>query len=148
MRRSLNENRPNKKENKMNQKLMIKNLQRDVDAFTRAYIECALWSSTDDGEPMDKRFNWLDLSDETLSKMIEDCAKFQAQQADSLGKSGLASSRAGHDFWLNRNGHGSGFWDEDAQDKDQEDAFIELSKASKAFRECDLYVGDDGKLYI
>jgi len=52
--------------------------------------------------------------------------------------------KAGHDFWLTRNGHGAGFWDGDWQ----EPAGAELSKASKAFGEINLYVSDDGKLYL
>ena len=119
----------------------VKNLQRDVDAFTRAYIVCAFWSSTsDDGEPLDKEHNWTDLAPETLQRMIEDCLRFQA--GNDL--TDYPSENAGHDFWLTRNGHGCGFWENDFGTESQCEA---LTKSSEAFGECNLYVGDDGKLY-
>jgi hypothetical protein len=55
-----------------------------------------------------------------------------------LSDSGLSDKRAGHYFWLSRNGHGSGFFDENL------DA---LQDAAKAYSEFDLYVGDDGVIY-
>ena len=51
-----------------------------MDKFTAAYIEAALWSSTDDvGEPLDNGEH--ELAPETRAKMASDCAKFQAEQA-------------------------------------------------------------------
>lgn len=123
-------------------KTEIKNLNRDVDAFTLAYIECALWSSTDaDGVPLDSAHSWSDLADETLNKMVADCAKFQAQ-ADLTA---YPINHAGHDFWFTRNGHGAGFW-ECVYGTDEQCAL--LTKQAKAFGECHLYVGDDGKIYL
>ena len=80
--------------------------------------------------------------------MIADCAKFQLDNRWALINAVLADSdadteRAGMNFWLTRNGHGSGFWDGDWGDWGDE-----LTDASKAFGECDLYVGDDGMLYL
>jgi len=51
--------------------------------------------------------------------------------------------RAGHDFWLTRNGHGAGFWDGDWPD----DAGGRLTEASKKYGEFNLYVGDDGLIH-
>ena len=118
------------------------NLRRDVDTFTRAYIECAIWSSTDDdSEPLDKEHNWTDLADETLAKMIADCERFQREN----NLDGYPRENAGHDFWLTRNGHGAGFWENDFGTEEQCD---KLTEASKRFGASDLYVGDDGKLYL
>jgi hypothetical protein len=51
-----------------------------MDQFTAAYIEAALWSSTDDaGRPLDSLDN--ELADETRAKMEADCQKFQAECA-------------------------------------------------------------------
>jgi len=84
-----------------------------VDSFFKAYVECALWSSTgDDGQPLDKRFSIDNIEPATLAKMQTDCLAFYTEF--NLGE--LPDSeqrRAGHDFWLTRNGHGSGFWDGD-----------------------------------
>lgn len=114
-----------------------------LDKFTTAYVECALWSSCgDDGEPLDKMHGPSDIAPETLTRMASDCAQFQENNAEALRESGLSDSRAGHDFWLNRNGHGSGFWD-----RGDAPCFRELSDASEAWGTFDLYVGDDGRIY-
>lgn len=117
-----------------------------LDTFTRSYIECALWSSTDNaneqgGEPLDKNYSTSDIAPETLQRMSEDCENFQSDNREALDESGLSDERAGHDFWLNRNGHGSGFWDEGCP------RASELSAASKAWGSFDLYIGDDGQIY-
>jgi hypothetical protein len=52
------------------------------------------------------------------------------------------AARAGHDFWLTRNGHGAGFWDRGLGDLGER-----LSKAAKVYGEVYLYPGDDGKVY-
>lgn len=123
-----------------------------LDTFTRAYLECALWSSLDNaneqgGEPLDKNYSISDIAPETLARMIEDCASFQRDNAERLTDSTLTDSQAGHDFWLNRNGHGSGFWDEFSGDTVQAKACRILSDASKVWGTFDLYIGDDSKIH-
>lgn len=122
-----------------------------LDAFTKGYAECALWSSNDEsddngGEPLDKNYDVSDISRETLEKMIADCAKFQANN-DILLRAVYTKKydahSAGHDFWLTRNGHGAGFWDH--ADLDQKIMTL-LSDASKAFGGVDLYVSDAGEV--
>lgn len=108
-----------------------------MDAFTRAYIEAALWSSTDDSNPgLDLQD--YELADETRAAMAADCRKFQAEN-DCSERGDL---QGGHDFWLTRNGHGCGFWDGDWPETGEA-----LDKAAKAFGSCELYVGDDGRVY-
>ena len=115
----------------------------NLDRFTCGYVECALWSSVgDDEQPLDKTYSPSDIAPETLARMVSDCADFQESNADALRESGLSDSRAGHDFWLNRNGHGSGFWDEG-----QDPVFRKLSDACKPWGTFDLYMGDDGKIH-
>ncbi len=116
-----------------------------LDAFTEAYIECALWSSTDIneqgdmGSPLDENYGPEDIAPECLASMVRDCADFQETQADDLAKSGLSDEQAGHDFWLTRNGHGAGFWDRGLGAVGHR-----LTEASKPYGSVDLYVGDDG----
>ncbi len=74
--------------------------------------------------------------------MIEDCEAFQAANVADLAE--MADSRAGFCFWLNRNGHGSGFWDEDTIPNDVGER---LSEACEDFGECNLYVGDDRQIH-
>ena len=117
------------------------------DAFTRQYIETALWSSNDNsddsgGDPLDKNYSPSDLTVDTLREMIADCEKFQAENARMLARAYAEAKKpydaenAGHDFWLTRNGHGAGFWDRDLP-KDVGDA---LTRASEKYGEINLYV--------
>ena len=123
----------------------------NLDKFLSAYITCALWSSTGDNEePLDRNYDADDLHPDTLKKMREDCEAFieaNATLLESIERRGRGDwtpdEQAGHDFWLTRNRHGVGFWDRGlgaVGDK--------LTEAAHTFGECDLYVGDDGKLYV
>lgn len=121
---------------------------RDLDEFTMAYVIAALWSSNDDdGDPLEDNYGVEDLAPEALATIIRECQQFQAQHGIPQYSDSRHSDaeKAGHDFWLTRNGHGSGFWDRDELSEDDQDKY---TQAAKAFGECDLYVGDDGKLYI
>ena len=111
----------------------------NLDEFTRAYIECALWSSLDDETPMDENYGFDDLSDECLSRMLNDCSKFQTENMKMISED---LPQAGHDFWLTRNGHGAGFWD-----GDWPEFGALLTEKCKEFGEVDLYVGEDGLVY-
>lgn len=120
-----------------------------VRKFWGGYVECALWSSThsddpdaDYGEPMDQNFCVADIERDSFAQMQSECADFIFHNRRALKASGLTPERAGHDFWLTRNGHGAGFWDEGLGALGND-----LTKASKAYGSCDLYVGDDGKVY-
>jgi len=116
---------------------------KQLTAFQLAYFASALWSSTEDnGDPLDEKYSLTDLAPETVDKMIADCDKFTAENAADL--EGEDMEAAGHDFWLTRNGHGAGFWDGDWEEKKGE----RLTEASKKFGESNLYVGDDGKIYV
>jgi hypothetical protein len=127
----------------------------EFDEFTQQYIRTALWSSSDGddyrslgaGEHNSTKQNCRfmtvdDISDETLSQMVVDCAKFQTKNANDLAQNGDASL-GGHRFWLSRNGHGVQFaddgWDEDTADR--------LDTSARMYGEMCLYVGDDGKIY-
>lgn len=115
---------------------------RDVGDFCEAYIECALWSETDDNEePLDKNYIRQDIEYDTLQKMIEDCNEFELENEASLD--GLCPSKCGHDFWLTRNGHGAGFWDREKLTNEQRDLLTEGSKKFGAFN---LYA-ENGVIY-
>ncbi len=107
------------------------------------YIDCALWSSTDDdGEPLDQTYSRADLKSATLNRLRADCAKFLTRAYDDDLAACESPEQVGHDFWLTRNGHGAGFWD-----RDLGDAGDRLTALSKWAGEADLYVGDDGQLH-
>ena len=133
----------------------IATLLDQLDEFTRSYAICALWSTNDNstplgGEPLDKNYDLEHIADRTLRQMITDCALFQRDNALELAvvEEVCDAGRAGHNFWLNRNGHGSGFWDEYfGTDQKLRDAFKRLDQASKKFGGVDLEVGDDGRIH-
>lgn len=118
-----------------------------LDAFTRAYLECALWSSTDDdGTPLDDSCGPDAIAPDALARMVEDCRRFRESHRD-LYADGWSDEQAGHDFWLTRNGHGAGFWDR-YDDCPQAEAGERLSDAARHWGTCNLYRGDDGLLYL
>jgi hypothetical protein len=125
-----------------------------LDEFTLAYIEAALWSTNDNsneqgGDPLDKNYDIEDIDKDTLKKMVADCAQFQEANDSLIMEENLvnhsypAVERAGHDFWLTRNGHGANFLDGDWCSAVER----KLYDAAKQFGEYDLYVGDDGQIY-
>lgn len=125
----------------------------NLDTFTAAYIECALWSSTADQELQahenggrsysDLGYGVEKLAPQTLAAMIDDCKRFREVAGSLLDD--WDDEQAGHDLWLTRNGHGAGFWD---RGKDTGDALTALCGWRAAdFREVGLYMGDDGLIY-
>ncbi len=118
----------------------------NLSPFALAYIGAALWSSTDDdGEPLDANYSRDNINTQTLINMALEADAFAATNRELIQAAGLSDERAGHCFWLNRNGHGSGFWDEKVSiDPPEERAACEkLSAASKAAGSRDLYVESD-----
>jgi hypothetical protein len=130
--------------------------ERERDDFITAYIACALWSSNDEsdesgGDPIDQNYGPGDLADATREAMERECDAFLALMSDTIDSADVPNAarhggryeQAGHDFWLNRNGHGCGFWDGDWS----EPHASALDAASKAAGERNLYIGDDGRIY-
>lgn len=108
-----------------------------LDAFTQAYIECALWTSEEDIADGSL------LSEAAIKSMAHDCAVFRMNCSEELSEAG-DDSQNGHDFWLTRNGHGTGFWDRDYP----KNIATALTNAAKKFGESSLYVGDDGEIEV
>jgi len=110
--------------------------------FFQGYVECALWSSTDEnGQPLDI-YDDSDIDPASLARMRDDCEYFYNAQHDLIAESGLSDSRAGHDFWLSRNRHGAGFFDEGVGA-----VFQELQAAARVYGESNLY-DVDGVVYL
>ncbi len=129
-----------------------------LDEFLNAYVEAALWSSTDDeGEPLDRNHDESDLAPKTLARMRADCIEFLnhrlggrliavAERLEAEGRWSLPGGAkcsvmayAGHNFLLTRCGHGCGYCDGDWPKGIGEG----LDKIAKQFGTFDLYVGDD-----
>lgn len=132
--------------------------RKNFDDFVDGYVGAALWSETDNsddsgGEPLDKNYGPEDIAKSSMKSIKRDCAAFFKKNKADLAKfvaetprgssDGGPWSLAGYCFWLNRNGHGTGFWDRDVGDVGDR-----LSEASHKAGNSDIYVGDDGKLYV
>lgn len=99
-----------------------------------------------------------DLAPSALARIIADCAKFQEAHDELLddarnlvpgddgfkyGRDALDDERLGMLFWYARNGHGVAFTDDgDAP------CLQALQNAARAFCGSDVYLGDDGLIYI
>ena len=123
-----------------------------MEKFIEGYVECLLWIGTNErGEPLDDLFDVDDIAPEAMREIETDCGAFMHDNAADLERyaderdcpMGQAMDHAGHDFALTRNGHGTGFWD-----RGMGALGDRLSDASKAWGSQDLYVGDDGLLYV
>jgi len=91
--------------------------REECNEFLRGYLDAALF--TTDAHPpggcdyiesgrADEMFP--NLPDYFIKEAAEDCAKFQADNAELLAKAG-DDWQNGSDFWYTRCGHGVGFWD-------------------------------------
>ena len=106
-----------------------------------AYVECALWASTDDdGENLDI-YSASDIAAESLTEMRVEVEDFCTANAELIAN--LDPEQVGHDFWLTRNGHGAGFWD-----RGLGEIGTKLTDAAHAYGSSDLYIGDDGSIYV
>lgn len=125
----------------------IWNRDSNESEFIRAYLECALWSSTDDDDiPLDQEHDTADFAPCAIESAIAECRAFMSRY------SGLFNGnyeQAGHDFWLTRNSHGAGFWDRpEIYGKSNAETLTNACGFHTCFYERWLYKGDDGLLYF
>lgn len=150
----------------------------DVDDVLQGYVACALWSSNDEsdesgGDPMDANYDPEDIAPDSLVSMRTDVEAFLATiERERPGVTTVMEGtepwsdpgQVGHDLWLTRNHHGTGFWDrwyyyaawtdldgvEHPAHGDQVKAELGefLTKHAHDMGDCDLYVGDDGQVYV
>lgn len=124
----------------------------EQEAFPISYAETAIWASpsSENGTELDELYGVEDLSEQAQRQLIKDCYDFLQLAKAILGDrvDDLAvAQEAGMDFFLTRNGHGSGFWDGD-WDWVPDDGAKRLTQLAKSFGSASLYAGDDGKLYF
>lgn len=81
-----------------------------------------------------------ELSEESKARLERDALKFWTRCKCLIDH--YAIEQAGHDFWLTRNGHGTGFWD---RSDDIYFGFQDFfTKISEMHGEVHIYLGDDG----
>lgn len=122
---------------------------RNLETILSAYLDCALWSSTDEstesgGEPLDRNYSISDFTARARREAMRDIRTFLRLTAE-IDSSAWSDEQLGHDFWLTRNGHGAGFWERDFAP----DAIGRaLTQHTKSFGECYLYVTPRGKIAV
>ena len=109
-----------------------------LEEFAAAYMEAAVFT---EGGPDNPEVDEAEWTVTAITIIEEGCKAFlEANKGDIGGRYDMA----GHDFWLTRNGHGAGFWDGDWP----EEAGERLTEAAEKTGYMELYVGDDGFIYI
>lgn len=107
-----------------------------MDAFTRSYVDTAIWA--DLPVDCDTTLVWP----ACIPSIIADCAKFQkrhrrlleaAYRCDTVD---YGASQAGGDFWLSRRGHGTGFTERSLGEIGEK-----LDAAAEAFGSVELTCG-------
>ena len=111
---------------------------RDRDNFVTAYIGAAEELADDEFE--DGHVDW---SKEAVAEMERAAELFYSKAEKLLQKTDGDPRQHGYDFWLTRNGHGTGFWD-----RGYGDIGDKLTAFAEKFGEVNVYKGDDGKAYI
>lgn len=109
----------------------------DLEQFTAACIEALYFTNTgetSEGQPPSD----AELDAETKLNLEADCRSFWHRMSVYVTASKRTPSQAGHDFWLNRNGHGAGFWDGDWP----EPFAATLDKAAKNYGEFGTYLSE------
>jgi hypothetical protein len=126
---------------------MSKIIRESQDPFLLGYLDAILFAETDEnGNALDNNFTISDFSPKSISQAQEVCDQFETEAGDLLSEV-ATYYRAGMLFWFNRNGHGSGFWDEPSIDR-RTGADKILSDLSYEFGECDVYVNDQGQIVV
>lgn len=121
----------------------------DLTAFDRGYVEAAKWLThrTNEDDTIDEDCV-ESVSAEALLEIKRECEDFQAANKADLEAAyavrDYCEERAGHDFYLTRNGHGAGFWDRGLGAVGDR-----LSKACKPYGSTDNYwVDEEGVLRV
>ena len=128
----------------------------ELDDFTRAYLEAILFAETDNaddsgGEPLDRNYDLWDFDSDSLEKAIEDCRRFQEENAADLARydhpQWSAAELGGHDFWLDPQRARGRLLGPDGLPAGR-GARSPDGRRRDATGEKTVGVGDDGNLYI
>ena len=110
--------------------------EHDADDFVQGYLAAALWAGLDLSDVGEDELRTLDQRAETWDSdsvvtAIMVCDDFRRLAGENLLSQAGDDSQNGHDFYLTRNGHGTGFWDRGYPD----DVGERLTKHARTFGE-------------
>jgi hypothetical protein len=111
----------------------------EIMSMLDSYIESAIWTAEEE----------LD-SDDDIDAYISDNSRIDAYKdvRDFVNAAGnlldnIEPFQIGHDLWLTRNGHGTGFWDRDLGEVGEK-----LSQIASDMGEKNVFWDDEGKVSI
>ncbi len=109
------------------------------------YLETALWSSTDEhGKPLDRENSVNDFTVDSFGKATRELTEFMEKVQFIVSvQCTTDADQFAHDFWLSRNGHGTGFFD---KPEFYGKCCKELQALAKSFGECHISVQENGRL--
>lgn len=141
----------------------------DIPTLVNSYLETALWTEeerleneaednvndfygteNDDEDDEDSVKNLIpkiefkidNIDNDSKIQAYLDIKKFLEYAGDAI--EGIDETQLGHDIWLTRNHHGSGFFDRDYS----EETTTILTNAAHKLGEVSMYIGDDNIIYI
>ncbi len=106
-----------------------------MEEILEGYLEAAAWIEGLDG----------DFADVACTHARKDIFTFLDLAGDILADCELDQGQIGHDLWLTRNNHGTGFWDRDYLSETAGEA---LTNISHEMGEVWAYEGSDSRIYF
>ena len=112
-------------------------MSKEINKLTvlNSYLLCALWT-----EELDT-FSISDIGASTIEAAKSDIGLFMHKVAHLI-TTDWNSEQIGHDFWLTRNHHGSGFWDRGYDNGD------EITKIAHTFKELNVWKSELDIIYF
>lgn len=111
-----------------------------------SYLECIEWADCNTDRDPDFE-NSLGFSYKLKERAENDVRSFLEIMGENFD--GKLLEMAGHDLWLTRNGHGTGFWDRpEVYGERLAKKCDDLCGFRKQFDNLDVYVGDDHLIYF
>ena len=127
---------------------LARNIANDKNhaAMVAGYIEAMQFSTVhnENGDYLED----YELSEQAHQAAVIACSRFLAVHGEDMETvRGLyidySYDKAGHDLFLTREGHGTGFWD-----RNLEEYGDKFTKYCEEINVCDPYVGDDNLIYM
>jgi hypothetical protein len=129
---------------------------QQLETFVLHYVNSLLWStpqSDDEGNclgNLDDDYGLEDINADTYKEIVSDCKDFLElclSEGFDFRRNKEMLEQSAHDYALTRNGHGAGYWDR-SEDTYPGMDLNKLSELAKTQGSADLYVGDNGELYL
>lgn len=124
--------------------------------IVKNYLEAAIWADAPEEDENPDAWNINNIDEESINQAIQDVDKFIANSGpasliikDQGYGADITDTTAmyGHDLYLTRNHHGTGFWDREGLKEYKLGATL-TQKVEETLKPISLIKGDDGKLHF